>query len=130
MNSQLRFTAWFKDPAPDAGEDDVVSQPVVGWRDSDGAAMVLDRTAGRIVAAAEQLGFMEIEAVADEQPLGVVPGTGWRVRKSGQGPLPEAHDPVAFVVYSTHVVPVVSLPPAGDFRGEWRSNGWTLHAKE
>ncbi|MEV3865820.1 hypothetical protein AB0K46_21250, partial [Streptomyces cinnamoneus] len=73
------------------------------------------------MAAAEQPGFTEIETVADEQPLGVVPGAGWRVRKSGQGPLPEAHDPVAFVVYSTHVVPVVSLPPAGDYRGEWRS---------
>ncbi|MEU6397183.1 hypothetical protein ABZ867_09355, partial [Streptomyces cinnamoneus] len=69
------------------------------------------------MAAAEQPGFTEIETVADEQPLGVVPGAGWRVRKSGQGPLPEAHDPVAFVVYSTHVVPVVSLPPAGDYRG-------------
>lgn len=74
MNSQLRFTAWFKDTAADADEHDVVSQPVVGWRDSDGAAMVLDRTAGRVVAAAEQPGFTEIETVADEQPLGVVPG--------------------------------------------------------
>ncbi|MFD3700938.1 hypothetical protein ACFWUZ_33225 [Streptomyces sp. NPDC058646] len=130
MNSQLRFTARFKDPAPDADEDDVVSQPVVGWRDSDGAAMVLDRTAGRVVAAAEQPGFTEIETVADEQPLGVVPGTGWWVRKSEEVHMGKIERPVAFLVYSTHVVPVVTVHPAGDFHGEeWRSSGWSLHAE-
>ncbi|MFA7762848.1 hypothetical protein [Streptomyces sp. NRRL S-448] len=68
--------------------------------------------------------------MAEEQPFGGVPGAGWRVCTSGQGPLREAGEPAAFLVYSTHVVPVVSLPPAGDFRGEWRSSGWSLHATE
>ncbi|MDX3322456.1 hypothetical protein PV415_36765 [Streptomyces sp. ME03-5684b] len=127
MHSPLRFTAWFKDPAADAGPDDVVSQPVVGWRESDGAAMVLQATDGRVVPAAEQEGFVEIEQLPDEVPLGVVPGNGWRVTQAGQGPVREsAHTPVAFVVYATHVVPVTSLPPGGDFKGSWRSSNWRL----
>lgn len=128
MHSHLRFTAWFKDPAPDAGNDDVISRPVVGWRESDGAAMVLlDEKTGRIVPAAEQVGFLEIEQLPDEQPLGVVPGNGWRVAQANQGPVRDsARTVTAFIVYADHAVPVVNLPTGGDYRGAWKAREWRL----
>ncbi|MGC5359513.1 hypothetical protein ACPXCS_36875 [Streptomyces sp. DT190] len=128
MHSHLRFTAWFKDPAPDAGKDDVISRPVVGWRESDGAAMVLlDEKTGRIVPAAEQDGFLEIEQLPDEQPLGVVPGNGWRVAQAKQGSVRDsARTVAAFIVYADHVVPVVNLPTGGDYRGAWKAREWRL----
>ncbi|WP_143674437.1 MULTISPECIES: hypothetical protein [Streptomyces] len=128
MHSHLRFTAWFKDPAPDAEKDDVISRPVVGWRESDGAAMVLlDEKSGRMVPAAEQDGFREIEQLPDVQPLGVIPGNGWRVSKAKQGPVRDSARPVAaFIVYADHVVPVVDLPTGGDYRGAWKAHEWQL----
>ena len=129
MHSQLQFTAYFKDPAPDAEADDEVSRKVVGWRESDGAAMVLEPTAGRVVAAAEQDGFKYIEQTPDTRPLGVVPGNGWRISKSGQGPVrDEARTPVAFIVYDSHVVPVMQLPTLGDSQQRWKNGEWKLLA--
>ncbi|WP_333746079.1 hypothetical protein [Streptomyces sp. IBSBF 2950] len=127
MNSHLRFTAWFKDPAPDAEKDDVISRPVVGWRESDGAAMVLDEKAGRVVPAADEDGFVEIERLPDDRPLGVVPGNGWRVSQTKQGPVRDsARTVTAFIVYADHVVPVVNLPTGGDYRGSWSAGEWRL----
>ncbi|MEV0580939.1 hypothetical protein [Streptomyces sp. NPDC050392] len=127
MNSQLQFTAWFKDPSPDAEADDEVSELVVGWRAADGAAMVLEPASGRVVPAAEQAGFKYIERQPDTPPLGVVPGNGWRITKTGQGPAGGSARPVAaFLVYADHVVPVVNLPSSGDYRGAWKSRDWRL----
>lgn len=128
MHSHLRFTAWFKDPAPDAEKDDVISRPVAGWRESDGAAMVLlDEKSGRMVPAAEQDGFREIEQLPAEQPLGVVPGNGWRVSQAKKGPVRDsARTVAAFIVYADHMVPVVNLPTGGDYRGAWKAGEWRL----
>jgi hypothetical protein len=131
MHSDLRFTAYFKDPSPDAAPDDEVSRPVVGWREADGAAMILDAKSGRVVPAAEQEGFLEIEQVPTEKPLGVVPGNGWRISKTSQPQIRAVGREVpAFLVYATHVVPVRNLPMAGDSRGAWKKSEWRLWEPE
>lgn len=131
MHSHLQFKAWFKDPDPDAEAEDEISRRIVGWRESDGAAMVLEATTGRVVPAAEQDGFKFIEQLPDVQPLGVVPGNGWRITKTGQGPVREAAQyPVAFLVFDSHVVPVMRLPTLGDSEGLWKDGEWKLLAPE
>ncbi|MFF8790845.1 hypothetical protein [Streptomyces sp. NPDC015125] len=127
MHTQLQFKAWFTDPDPDADPDDEVSRRVVGWRESDGAAMVLDAKTGRVVAAVEQEGFKSVEEALDTHPLGVVPGNGWRITQNGTGPVGGPARPVAaFLVYADHVVPVVNLPGSGDHSGAWKARGWRL----
>lgn len=85
MDSQIRFRAYFEDPGAggDAGHGlgdqgrRRHSEPVVGWREWDGAALVLDGRAGRLVPAAERAGFVEVTGEERRQPS-LTPDVDWR----------------------------------------------------
>lgn len=50
--------------------------PVVAW-DDDGHALVADDSSGRLVRAADELGFMELRN--DPKAVAMIPGGGWSV---------------------------------------------------
>lgn len=65
-------------------DGDHPARPVVAWREGDGAALIVDKVAGRLVVASEYVtlkGATFLYLMPAEDPIvAVAPGQGWSVQ--------------------------------------------------